>query len=80
MPDTRPKCGECNGRGVDGWGGTCVLCGGQGREPFREWGKEDDEDDEPPERPLNEHAECTLAICPTPDACFEMCKLHRRKR
>jgi hypothetical protein len=29
-------------------------------------------------RPLNEHAECTLRACPNPDACFEMCKLHRK--
>lgn len=44
MTDTRPKCAECFGRGIDGWGGTCCTCGGQGREPFREHGKEDDED------------------------------------
>lgn len=44
MADTRPKCVECNGRGLDEWNGTCLRCGGQGREPFREWGKEDDED------------------------------------
>jgi len=45
MPDTREKCPECDGRGTDSWGSTCLLCGGQGRAPFREWGKENDEDD-----------------------------------
>lgn len=45
MTDTREKCPECNGRGTGGqWGETCLTCGGQGRVPFREWGKEDDED------------------------------------
>lgn len=28
----------------------------------------------------NAHAECTLRICPTPDDCYEMCKLHRKSR
>ncbi len=42
MTDTRQRCGGCKGRGVDEWGGTCLTCGGQGREPFREHGKEDD--------------------------------------
>lgn len=44
MADTREKCPDCNGRGVDPWGGTCLRCGGQGKVPFREWGKEDDEE------------------------------------
>ena len=44
MSDTRLKCLECDGRGTDEWGGTCIGCGGQGRQPFREWGKEADED------------------------------------
>ena len=44
MNDTRRECALCNGRGLDEWNGTCINCGGQGREPFREWGKEDDED------------------------------------
>ena len=56
MNDTRPKCGECNGRGLDGWGGTCVNCGGQGRESFREWGKEDDEEN-PNEDPSGQRRE-----------------------
>ena len=44
MTDTRSKCVLCNGRGLDEWNGTCLNCAGQGREPFREWDKEDDED------------------------------------
>lgn len=43
MTDTRDKCWVCNGSGVD-YGETCLTCGGQGKVPFREWGKEDDED------------------------------------
>ena len=43
MTDTREKCPNCNGKGVEPWGETCLLCGGQGRVPFREWGKEDDD-------------------------------------
>lgn len=43
MADTREKCWVCNGSGVD-YGETCLTCGGQGKTPFREWGKEDDED------------------------------------
>jgi len=43
MADTRPRCSECNGRGTDPWGATCLTCGGQGREPFREHGNEDDQ-------------------------------------
>jgi len=44
MIDTRQKCEQCKGSGVDEWGGTCLTCGGQGRVPFREHGKEDDEE------------------------------------
>lgn len=43
MKDTREKCSECNGRGIDPWGGTCLRCGGQGRQPFRGNGEEADE-------------------------------------
>lgn len=42
MSDTRLKCWVCNGTGYDY--GTCLHCGGQGRAPFREWGRENDED------------------------------------
>jgi DnaJ-class molecular chaperone len=30
------KCAECAGRGVDGWGETCIRCAGEGREPAYE--------------------------------------------
>ena len=44
MTDTREKCSGCKGRGIGPWGETCLECGGQGKVPFREWGKEEDED------------------------------------
>lgn len=32
-PKPRKVCLECNGRGVDEWGGTCMTCSGDGQEP-----------------------------------------------
>lgn len=29
----QPKCQECDGKGVDPWGETCIGCGGSGRDP-----------------------------------------------
>ena len=55
MTDTRQKCPECDGKGIDPWGGTCIRCGGQGRDPFREWGKEQDEDQTYDEAMAREH-------------------------
>lgn len=48
MTDTRAKCPVCNGKGID-YGETCLTCGGQGRVPFREHGRERDEDQTPEE-------------------------------
>ncbi len=45
MTDTREKCWVCGGSGIE-YEETCLTCGGQGRVPFREWGHEDDEDQE----------------------------------
>jgi DnaJ-class molecular chaperone len=43
--DRREICPECDGMGVDPWGGTCLTCGGQGRVPYRVYENEPDDDE-----------------------------------